>query len=107
MSPRAALVVALAIGGCIGSGQDHGYAIATGGSAERGRSVIAVRGCGSCHTIPNVTGAAGVVGPSLTAFGRRTFIAGELPNTPVNLVRWIARPHDVEPKTAMPVLGLD
>ena len=39
-------------------------------------------------------------------FGRRTYIAGELPNTPDNLVVWLKNPRAVEPKTAMPVLGL-
>lgn len=33
-------------------------------------------------------------------------IAGELPNTPDNLVRWIKDPKLVEPGTAMPDLGL-
>jgi cytochrome c2 len=101
------VVAAGAAGGCIGSGQDNGYAVRTGGDADRGRDTITARQCGSCHTIPHVTGADGVVGPPLTAFGRRSFIAGQLPNTPRNLIRWIKSPHDVEPGTAMPVLGLD
>jgi cytochrome c len=33
-------------------------------------------------------------------------IAGELPNSPDNLVRWIKDPKAVEPGTAMPDLGL-
>jgi cytochrome c1 len=33
-------------------------------------------------------------------------IAGELPNSPQNLVRWIRDPKSVEPGTAMPNLGL-
>jgi cytochrome c1 len=33
-------------------------------------------------------------------------IAGEIPNSPDNLVRWIENPAAVEPKTAMPNLGL-
>ena len=39
-------------------------------------------------------------------FSRRTMIAGELPNSPDNLVRWIKDPELVEPGTAMPDLGL-
>jgi cytochrome c1 len=46
------------------------------------------------------------VGPPLLWWSRRTFIAGELPNTPENLVRWIRDPQAVEPHTAMPTLGL-
>jgi len=33
-------------------------------------------------------------------------IAGELPNVPDNLVRWIMNPPAIEPGTAMPDLGL-
>jgi cytochrome c1 len=37
---------------------------------------------------------------------RRSFIGGELANTPANMVRWIEDPQTVEPNTAMPNLGL-
>jgi cytochrome c1 len=47
-----------------------------------------------------------VVAPPLDAFARRTFIAGILPNTPANLVRWVVDPQAVDPRTAMPKLGL-
>jgi cytochrome c len=104
---RRAWWIALALAGCIGGGQENGYAVHTGGDPERGRETIAAFRCGACHTIPHVTGADGVVGPPLTAFGRRSFIAGELPNTPRNLVKWIQAPHEVEPAVAMPTLGLD
>ncbi len=83
-----------------------GYTVPTGGVAERGGQVIASKGCGSCHTIPGIKGARGLVGPPLTSFGRRTFIGGELPNKPENLVRWVRSPRSVEPGTAMPNLGL-
>jgi cytochrome c1 len=33
-------------------------------------------------------------------------IAGELPNSPENLVRWLQHPKALEPHTAMPDLGL-
>jgi cytochrome c1 len=33
-------------------------------------------------------------------------IAGELPNTPENVVSWIRSPQSVEANTAMPNLGL-
>mgnify|MGYP001544976079 CR=1 FL=1 len=63
-------------------------------------------GCGSCHTIPGVRNARGLVGPPLLWWSRRTFIAGEVPNTPENLVHWIRSPRSVEAHTAMPTLGL-
>ena len=73
---------------------------------ERGRAAIQAYGCGSCHMIPGVRGAVGLVGPPLLAWSRRTVIAGELPNTPENLVEWIMRPQSIEPGSAMPNLGV-
>lgn len=102
----AALAAALACAGCQG-GQTTGVArVYTGGSARRGRSVIERYRCGACHLIPGVPHARGMVGPPLIEFGRRTMIAGELPNTPHNLERWLRSPKAVEPGTAMPALGL-
>ena len=39
-------------------------------------------------------------------WSKRTFIAGEVPNTPDFLVRWIEVPQAIEPGTAMPNLGV-
>src|SRR6185295_19205414 len=75
-------------------------------SMARGRSYIEQWGCGSCHTIPGIRSAAGVVAPPLTAFARRSFIGGEVANTPENLVRWLMDPQAIEPGTAMPNLGV-
>jgi len=44
------------------------------------------------------------VGPPLEQFHRRKLIAGVLPNTPENLVRWIMDPQGVNPHTLMPDL---
>lgn len=77
------------------------------GDPELGRQVIRDAGCGACHTIPGVRGARGMVGPPLTNFAHRTFIAGAAPNTPDTLVRWVRDPRAIEPHTAMPDLGLD
>lgn len=82
------------------------YIPLTGGKAGPGAQVIADKDCGSCHIIPGIHGANGLVGPPLDYFGRRTYIAGELPNTAENLKRWVQSPQSVEPKTAMPNLGL-
>lgn len=77
-----------------------------GGNPRHGQELIGTYGCGSCHTIAGVRGADGLVGPPLTGFGRRVYIAGELPNTGPNLQRWIQDPQQVEPGTAMPDLGV-
>lgn len=63
-------------------------------------------GCGSCHLIPGVDGANSLAGPPLTWFAHRSFVAGEMPNTPDNLVRWIRTPQEIHPRTAMPNVGL-
>lgn len=78
----------------------------TGGDPHAGRQAIQRYGCGSCHTVPGVARAQGMVGPPLTAFGRRIFVAGRLPNTPDNLIHWIVDPQDVSPATAMPMTGV-
>jgi cytochrome c1 len=75
-----------------------------GGSASRGAEAIVAYACGACHTIDGVTGAHGLVGPPLTGIADRTMIAGQLPNTPENMIRWISDPQAVEPGTAMPNL---
>jgi cytochrome c2 len=74
---------------------------------ERGRRLVQVTyGCGACHVISGLPGATGKVGPPLDGFAERVFIAGQLPNTPENLVRWIRSPQVIEPGTAMPDLGV-
>ena len=77
-----------------------------GGDPQQGRGAIREYGCGACHVIPGVTGASGLVGPPLNSFARRAYVAGNLPNTAPNLIRWIQVPQAVEPGTAMPNLGV-
>jgi cytochrome c len=76
------------------------------GDAAAGRAAMERYGCGSCHVIPGVPGAQGVVGAPLSEFARRTHIAGNLPNTPENQSRWLRDPQAIEPGTAMPNLGV-
>lgn len=82
------------------------YTVETGGNAERGAQLIGQFRCGACHIIPGIRGARGLVGPPLNYFGARTYVGGEVPNTPQNLVHWIQSPKSIEPGTAMPDLGL-
>jgi cytochrome c2 len=106
MRRGAALVAMGLLAGCRGSETLPGYAVRTGGDPHAGQAAITARHCGVCHEIPDVTGAYGVIGPALGGFARRSFIAGEVPNTPTNLVSWLRRPQQIEPHTAMPTLGL-
>jgi cytochrome c len=75
-------------------------------SADRGKRQIIAYGCGSCHVIPGIRQATGLVGPPLTHFAKRAYIAGEVPNTPEFLTQWIAVPQSIEPGTVMPNLGV-
>lgn len=108
--PRFGILLAIVISassiGCTGGKVTRAYTIAVDGNPVHGKQLIQSYGCGACHTIPGIRTAKGVVGPPLMFFARRTMIAGELPNSPDNLVRWIKDPVAVEPKTAMPNLGI-
>jgi cytochrome c2 len=77
------------------------------GDAQHGVSLIQSYGCGTCHTIPGIHDASGLVGPPLYFFSRRTMIAGMLPNTPDNLIAWLENPQAVVPNNAMPFMGMD
>lgn len=76
------------------------------GSADRGALLIRDVGCGSCHKIPGIEGAEGLVGPPLDHMGKRIFIAGLLRNTPANMMTWLRDPQEVVPGNAMPDMGL-
>jgi cytochrome c2 len=78
----------------------------SGGDEQRGRVAISRYGCGSCHTVKGIANARGLVGPPLSGIRNRSFVAGMLNNTPDNLQHWIENPKSVNPKTAMPNLGV-
>jgi cytochrome c len=78
----------------------------TGGEPSRGREIIRIYGCSSCHSIPGIPGADGLVGPPLERIASRAYIAGRTPNTPANMMRFIAHPHGTERDTAMPEMGI-
>jgi cytochrome c len=77
-----------------------------GGDPDRGKQQIVAYGCGSCHVVPGVPGANSLVGPPLNHFAYRSYIAGQVPNNPDFLVRWISVPQAIEPGTVMPNLGV-
>ena len=78
----------------------------TGGDPSRGPDLLRKYGCQTCHTIPGVVGANGLVGPPLAGIASRSYIAGVLPNAPDNMLRWIRDPKGVDAKTAMPNTGV-
>ena len=92
--------------GCTGDHEVSFHPPSAGGNAGRGAQLIDQYECGRCHTIPGIHDARGVFGPPLNAMSRRTYIAGQIPNNPNNLVQWILAPTSMKPKTAMPAMGL-
>jgi hypothetical protein len=105
VSAPALLLVAL-LAGCRGGLDDERHPSVLGGNAERGKIAMGQYGCPSCHVIPGIAGAEGTAGPPLTGIASRGFIAGVMPNTPQNMVRWIMDPPAVDSLTAMPALGI-
>lgn len=100
----AGVAAVLALSGC---GDDAAATrFAQIGDPERGAAEIEQIGCGSCHRIPGIAGANGLVGPPLDLMGRRVFIAGMLRNTPANMVTWLLDPQKIVPGNAMPDMGL-
>jgi cytochrome c2 len=77
----------------------------TGGDPDEGRKALRRLGCVTCHSVPGVPGANGLVGPPLAHMASRAYIAGVLPNTAANLIVWIRWPQGVLPKNGMPDLG--
>lgn len=80
--------------------------ITGGGNPHTGKETIRRYGCQGCHTIPGIRDANGLVGPPLDHLSKRIYLAGELPNTTENLMRWIQHPHEIHPRTAMPEMGV-
>ena len=78
----------------------------TGGDPDRGVHLIGRYGCTACHTIPGIRGADAAVGPPLTRVASRMYLAGQIQNTPANMVRWIQHPREIEHGTAMPDMGV-
>jgi cytochrome c2 len=77
-----------------------------GGEPEQGHALIQAYGCGTCHTIENVRGARGKVGPRLENYAQQHLLAGIMPNTPRNLIAWLMDPVALQPRTGMPSQGL-
>ena len=69
----------------------------TGGDPHRGQAALKDYGCATCHTIPGVAEARGLVGPPLTGFANRVYVGGVAVNSVENLIAWIRRPAIAEP----------
>ena len=97
------VLLAMALSGCDKDADETAISM-VGGNPQRGRQIITIYGCNSCHTIPGVDGANALVGPPLIKMAARTYVGGVLQNTPANIMKWIQNAPAVDPKTAMPDL---
>ncbi|HLK46904.1 MAG TPA: c-type cytochrome [Bryobacteraceae bacterium] len=86
------------------SDADLGFPSIQKGNPRLGKTLISQYGCATCHLIPG--GGSGLVGPPLTGFAERQYIAGILVNTPANVVAFITDPQALKPHTAMPNVGV-
>lgn len=104
---EAHVVAGLALAGLLaGCGPSSRLPPGVDGDPQRGQTALHQHACNACHVIPGVTGAQVHVGPPLAGIAQRQLLAGKLPNTPQNMVRWIRDPRSVEPWTAMPDLAV-
>jgi cytochrome c len=77
-----------------------------GADPARGKEAVERYGCIACHAIPGIALAGGNVGPPLKDIRRRAYLAGVLPNTAQNLTRWLQNPALINPRSAMPNMGI-
>ena len=92
--------------GCSALQEREQVSIVIGGDQLRGRAAIKAYGCTTCHRIPGIPGADGLVGPSLEEVASRAYLAGRITNTPENMTYWIRFPRNVDPETVMPNLNV-
>jgi cytochrome c len=104
--PMMVLLCALLVGACGESAAERDARRLTGGDPGRGELLVRRYGCNSCHLIPGFSEPKTQAGPPLAGILSRPQLAGRLPNTPENLIRWIRDPQSVSRGTQMPTLGV-
>jgi cytochrome c len=103
------LIAALASIGMLpacGSDEQQTTQPVPGGDPDHGRAAIMQYGCTSCHSVPGVGSVADGIGPDLAGLADRRLLAGQVPNRPENLLRWLQDPQELAPGTVMPDMGV-
>jgi cytochrome c len=85
---------------------DAAYRRVERADAERGLRLVTQYQCSTCHAIPGAASSSPPIGPPLSAFGGRSYIAGRVPNGPDALQRWLQSPQALVPETTMPDVGV-
>ena len=76
------------------------------GDANRGKQLMEQYGCNSCHIVPGIEGAKGMIGPSLEHVASRPVIATKIPNSQANMTAYILNPQMTNPENVMPNLAV-
>jgi len=100
------MTLSVVLAACTGDAPQPRWGKVEGADVARGERLVSQYQCGSCHRIPEVPASVGRVGPSLEGFGLRAYIAGEVPNGPQALQRWLQAPQSLVPDTPMPDMGV-
>jgi mono/diheme cytochrome c family protein len=77
-----------------------------GGGDRDALAALRRYGCHGCHSIPGIVGPAATLGPPLAGLGRRALVAGRFPNSEDQVAAWIRNPQELDPRSAMPDLGV-
>lgn len=102
MTRAALFFLGLLAAGCV---KEPAIAVA-GGDPARGKTLVDRYGCVACHYIPGAANQGANVGPPLTKIAHRGYIGGVIPNTPDHMVRWLQDPPAIDPRSAMPNMGI-
>lgn len=97
-------VIAISLNACSPTELQHERVDAA--SVRKGREAVERLGCGACHALPGIAWPSGRVGPSLHGFANRAMIAGQLPNRPDILARFVRDAPALVPGTAMPEIEM-
>jgi cytochrome c len=103
---RAAVAALLLASACARPpGDERALQHVPGGDPDYGLRLIRSYGCAACHIVPGIRDTEGLVGPPLIHWSRRVLLAGSIPNTPDNTIRFIHSPQSLSPDTGMPDVG--
>ena len=75
---------------------------------KKGMQLFTQKGCIACHAVSGVENAVGRIGPNLSAFGDRKWIAAEVrPNTHEGLQDWLKNYAEIKPNVRMVAVPLE
>ncbi len=105
MSLRGAMLISAGlVAGC--EGPPDTAPMLDSADPARGRLLAQSKGCTACHSFPDIDFPRGRLGPSLDGFADQGLIAGQVPNQPGNLMRFVRNAPAFVPGSAMPAIAM-